>query len=181
MLRTQALGGEHTLLFGASYDWTSFYSAMGLFVTNTPSGTIDLANPAYAVIYTPQVPVNSFTDDRFETFALYLQDQATYGPLHLTGGVGLTSLKFVEDSNIWVDNNSTYTRLSPRFGATLDVVPGVALYAGYATVSGRRSVSSASTARVPRPRTISKAGLSWRFPKRAYPVRSPPSARFGKT
>ena len=133
MLRTQALGGEHTLLFGASYDWTSFYSAMGLFVSNTPSGTIDLADPVYDVIYTPQVPVNSFTDDRFETFAVYLQDQATYGPLHLTGGVRLTSLKFIEDSNIGVDNDSTYTRLSPRIGATLDVVPGVALYAGYAT------------------------------------------------
>ncbi len=133
MLRTQALGGEHTLLLGASYDWTSFYSAMGLFVSNTPSGTIDLADPVYDVIYTPQVPVNSFTDDRFETFAVYLQDQATYGPLHLTGGVRLTSLKFIEDSNIGVDNDSTYTRLSPRIGATLDVVPGVALYAGYAT------------------------------------------------
>ncbi|MCA0978838.1 TonB-dependent siderophore receptor [Qipengyuania flava] len=133
MLRTQALGGEHTLLFGASYDWTSFYSAMGLFVSNTPSGTIDLADPEYNLIYTPQVPVNSFTDDRFETFAVYLQDQATYGPLHLTGGVRLTSLKFIEDSNIGVDNDTTYTRLSPRIGATLDVVPGVALYAGYAT------------------------------------------------
>ena len=133
MLRTQALGGEHTLLLGASYDWTSFYSAMGLFVSNTPSGTIDLADPVYDVIYTPQVPVNSFTDDRFETFAVYLQDQATYGPLHLTGGVRLTSLKFIEDSNIGVDNDSTYTRLSPRIGATLDVAAGIALYAGYAT------------------------------------------------
>ena len=133
MLRTQALGGEHTLLLGASYDWTSFYSAMGLFVSNTPSGTIDLADPEYDLIYTPQVPVNSFTDDRFETFAVYLQDQATYGPLHLTGGVRLTSLKFIEDSNIGVDNDSTYTRLSPRIGATLDVAAGIALYAGYAT------------------------------------------------
>ena len=133
MLRTQALGGEHTLLFGASYDWTSFYSAMGFFVSNTPSGTIDLVDPVYDVIYTPQIPVNSFTDHRFETFAFYLQDQASYGSLHLTGGVRLTSLKFIEDSNIGVDNDSTYTRLSPRIGATLDVVPGVALYAGYAT------------------------------------------------
>lgn len=41
------LGGTHKLLLGASYDWTSFYSAMGLFVSNSPSGTIDLSNPSY--------------------------------------------------------------------------------------------------------------------------------------
>lgn len=127
------LGGAHKLLVGANYDWTSFYSAMGLFVSDTPSGTIDLSNPSYDLRYTPQLPVNSYTDDRFTTFAGYIQDQATYGPLHLTGGLRLTSLKFVENSNIGVANDKTYTHLSPRIGATLDVVKGVALFAGYAT------------------------------------------------
>nr|WP_242415227.1 TonB-dependent receptor [Sphingomonas panni] len=106
---------------------------MGLFVSDSPSGTIDLANPSYDLRYTPQLPVNSYTDDRFTTFAGYIQDQATYGPLHLTGGLRLTSLKFVENSNIGVANDKTYTHLSPRIGATLDVVKGVALFAGYAT------------------------------------------------
>lgn len=127
------LRGTHKLLVGASYDWTSFYSAMGLFVSDSPSGTIDLSNPSYDLRYTPQLPVNSYTDDRFTTFAGYIQDQATYGPLHLTGGLRLTSLKFVENSNIGVANDKTYTHLSPRIGATLDVMKGVALFAGYAT------------------------------------------------
>lgn len=127
------LGATHKLLAGVNYDWTSFYSAMGLFVSDSPSGTIDLANPSYDLRYTPQLPVNSYTDDRFTTFAGYIQDQATYGPLHLTGGLRLTSLKFVENSNIGVANDKTYTHLSPRIGATLDVVKGVALFAGYAT------------------------------------------------
>ncbi|KQM43701.1 ligand-gated channel [Sphingomonas sp. Leaf11] len=127
------LGGTHKLLVGANYDWTSFYSAMGLFVSESPSGTIDLSNPSYDLRYTPQLPVNSYTDDRFTTFAGYVQDQATYGPLHLTGGLRLTSLKFVENSNIGVANDKTYTHLSPRIGATLDVGKGVALFAGYAT------------------------------------------------
>lgn len=127
------LGGTHKLLVGANYDWTSFYSAMGLFVSDSPSGTIDLSNPSYDLRYTPQLPVNSYTDDRFTTFAGYIQDQATYGPLHLTGGLRLTSLKFVENSNIGVANNKTYTQLSPRIGASLDVTQGVALFAGYAT------------------------------------------------
>ncbi|WP_408022267.1 TonB-dependent receptor domain-containing protein [Sphingomonas aquatilis] len=49
------------------------------------------------------------------------------------GGGRLTSLKFVENTNIGVANDKTYTHLSPRIGATLDVVKGVALFAGYAT------------------------------------------------
>lgn len=131
--KVDMLGGTHILLGGVNYDWTSFYSGMGLFVSDSPSGVIDLANPSYDLRYTAQLPVNSYTDDRFETFAIYLQDQATYGPLHVTGAVRLTSLKFVENSNFGVANNSTYTHVSPRIGATLDVVPGFALFAGYAT------------------------------------------------
>lgn len=84
--RLELLGGEHVLLGGVNYDRTSFYSGMGLFVQDTPSGVIDLADPVYDLIYTPQTPVNSYTDDRFETFAFYVQDQANYGRLHLTGG-----------------------------------------------------------------------------------------------
>ncbi|WP_448664106.1 TonB-dependent siderophore receptor [Sphingomonas sp. CJ20] len=131
--KVDMLGGDHTLLVGANYDWTSFYSGMGLFVSDSPSGTIDLSDPDYDLRYTPQTPVNSWTDDRFETFAVYLQDQASYGRLHLTGGLRLTSLKFIENSNFGVANDKTYTHVSPRFGATFDVVPGLALFAGYAT------------------------------------------------
>lgn len=127
------LGGTHKLLGGVNYDWTSFYSAMGLFVSDSPSGTIDLSDPSYDLRYTAQLPVNSYTDDRFETFAVYVQDQATYGRLHVTGGLRLTSLKFIENSNIGVANNKTYTHVSPRIGATFDVAKGVALFAGYAT------------------------------------------------
>lgn len=127
------LGGTHKLLVGFNYDWTSFYSGMGLFVSDSPSGTIDLSNPSYDLRYTAQLPVNSYTDDRFTTFAGYIQDQATYGPLHLTGGLRVTSLKFVENSNIGVANDKTYTHVSPRIGATFDVAKGVALFAGYAT------------------------------------------------
>ncbi|AXE63968.1 ligand-gated channel [Hyphomonas sp. CACIAM 19H1] len=131
--RAEVLGGDHTLLLGVNYDRTDFYSGMGLFVSDTPSGTIDLADPDYNLSYTPQLPVNSYTDDRFETYAAYVQDQASYGRLHLTGGLRVTSLKFVENSNIGVANDSTYTHVSPRIGATFDLVPGVAAYAGYAT------------------------------------------------
>lgn len=131
--RADMLGGEHVLLAGVNYDWTSFYSGMGLFVSDSPSGTIDLSDPAYDLSYTPQIPVNSYTDDRFETFAVYVQDQATYGNLHLTSGLRITSLKFIENSNVSVANDKSYTHVSPRIGATFEVVPGLALFAGYAT------------------------------------------------
>ncbi|MCE7798062.1 TonB-dependent siderophore receptor [Sphingobium sufflavum] len=127
------LGGSHSLMAGIDYDWTSFSSAMGLFVSNTPGGTIDLANPVYDATFTPQLPVNSSQVDHYQTFAAYVQDQASYGRLHVTGALRYTVLKFRETSNIGVANEETYHRVSARIGATFDVAPGVALFAGYAT------------------------------------------------
>lgn len=131
--KTDMLGGTHEWLGGINYDRTTFYSGMGLFVSDSPSGTINLADPAYDLRYVSQRPVNSYTDDRYETTAAYVQDQATYGRLHLTGGLRLTSLQFLENSDIGVANHATYSHLSPRIGATFDVVPGFSLFAGYAT------------------------------------------------
>ena len=128
-----ALGGTHDLLAGVNYDRTSFISSMGLMVSNTPEGTINLAHPVYDLTFTPQLPVNSTENDHYTTFAGYVQDQATYGRLHVTGALRVTSLKFDETSDYGVANSKTYTHLSPRIGATFDVVPGVALFAGYAT------------------------------------------------
>lgn len=127
------LGGTHTFLAGLDYDWTRFSSNMGLFVSNTPEGTIDLARPAYDVAYTPQMPVNYLQTDHYRTIAFYLQDQATYGRLHVTGALRYTQLQFEEVSNIGVANKDTYHRVSPKVGATFDVAPGVAVFAGYAT------------------------------------------------
>ncbi len=132
-VKADMLGGEHTLLAGLNYDRTRFYSGMGLFVSDSPAGTINLADPRYTLRYTAQLPVNAYTDDRFTTVAGYLQDQATYGRLHLTGALRLTSLKFVENSNIGVANDKTFRHLSPHVGATYDLAPGIALFAGYAT------------------------------------------------
>lgn len=131
--KTEMLGGTHEWLGGVSYDRTRFYSGMGLFVSDSPSGTINLADPSYDLRYTAQLPVNSYTDDRYETTAAYVQDQATYEVLHITAGARLTSLKFVERSDFGVANDSTYNHVSPRLGATVDVARGVALFADYAT------------------------------------------------
>ena len=130
----EMLGGRHQLLGGFNYDRTRFFS--GLSFTGEPLGTQDLANPSYTLTYgtpppIPTTPVLGGTaTDRYETVAGYVQDQAAYGPLHLTGSLRYTNLRFRE---LETGTDRHFRRVSPRVGATLDVVPGVALYAGYAT------------------------------------------------
>ena len=131
--KVDMLGGAHELLAGVDFDRTSFWSGMGLGVNANTVGTIDLAHPVYNLVFAPQTPVNFIEDDHYATFAGYVQDQATYGRLHLTAALRFTELKFHETSNYGVANDPTYHHVSPRVGATVDVVPGVALYAGYAT------------------------------------------------
>jgi len=108
---------------------------MGLFVSNTPDGTIDLAHPIYDATYTAQLPPNFPQADHYRTTAFYVQDQATYDRLHVTGALRYTLLQFreVSNANVGVANDDTYHHVSPRIGATFDVTRGVALYAGYAT------------------------------------------------
>ena len=135
LAKASLLGGDHTFLAGVDYDWTSFWSGMGF--SGLADGMIDLANPVYNQVYVPQTPINDLTGliegDHYTTFAAYLQDQANYGRLHLTGAVRYTVLKFNETSNYGVATDATYHHVSPRIGATFDVAPGVALFAGYAT------------------------------------------------
>lgn len=126
--RTDMLGGRHNLLFGAGYDHTDFYSDMAF--AGVPVGSMDLADPIYDQSFGPILPPGLLQTDRYETLAIYGQDQADYGRLHVTGSLRYTRLKFREDQQA---TDATYHRLSPRLGATIDLAPGVALYAGYAT------------------------------------------------
>lgn len=124
----QMLGGRHELLAGIDYDHINFFSAMGF--AGVPVGEIDLAHPVYNVSFGPWTPFNLTQTDRYATGAGYLQDQATYGRLHLTGSVRFTQLEFREREQA---TDRTYHHVSPRAGATFDLAPGVAVYAGYAT------------------------------------------------
>jgi len=164
LVKAQLLGGSHAFLAGVDVDRTRFSSNMGLFVSDTPNGTIDLARPAYDAIYAPQLPVNYLQTDHYRTLAVYAQDQATYGRLHLTAGLRYTQLDFEEVSNIGVANKDTYHRVSPRIGATFDLVPGVAAFAGY--TSAFRAAFGFVGMAVPKPETSSnvEAGLKLALP-----------------
>ncbi len=127
-MATNALGGDHRILVGVSYDHTKFYSGMAF--TGVPVGEIDLADPTYTLPFGPLEPISLAQTDRYETSAIYVQDQVSYGRLHLTGSLRLTRLNFKEAEQ---GTDETYDHLSPRIGATFDVAPGIALYASYAT------------------------------------------------
>lgn len=165
LVKTGMFGGSHAFLVGFDYDRTRFSSNMGLFVSNTPNGAIDLARPVYDAVYTPQIPVNYLQTDHYRTMAVYLQDQATYGRLHMTGALRYTRLDFEEVSNIGVANDATHHRLSPKLGATFDVAPGVALFAGYATAF--RAAFGFVGAAAPKPETSRnvEGGLKLALPR----------------
>jgi iron complex outermembrane receptor protein len=122
------LGGRHNFLAGFDYDRTRF-SSYDRF-DGLPVGTLDLADPIYNLAFGGPLPIDGSQTDRYQTTAFYLQDQANYGRLHLTGSLRYTWLDFREAEQ---HTDAAYRRLSPRVGATFDLLPGLALYTGYAT------------------------------------------------
>jgi len=131
LAKGDVLGGHHEVLVGASYDYTTFDSGMGL--TGLNVGSIDLAHPVYNLSFGSPTPSNYIEDDNYQTISGYLQDQATYGRLHLTGSLRFTDLNFRENQGAPPEVDKTYYHVSPRIGATFDLLPGVALYGGYST------------------------------------------------
>ena len=122
-----ALGGRHELLVGVNHDTTHFYSAVS---GADLIGELDLANPSYGLSYgvTPELLVSQ--TNRYQTTALYVQDQATYGRFHLLGSLRLSQLE-LEQKEQGVD--ATYHRVTPRVGITYDLTDSVAIYAAYST------------------------------------------------
>lgn len=161
-----ALGGRHELLAGVDYDRTRFFSGLGF--DFMPLGQLDLADPSYDLTYgpPPAIPttptLGGTQTDRYGTIAVYLQDQATYGPLHLTGSLRYTRLRFRE---LEQGVDQVFNRVSPRIGATLELAPGIALYAAYATAF--RGAFGVVSAIAPKPETSRnvEGGVKLALPK----------------
>ena len=128
LAKVQALGGTHELLVGANYDHTNYDT--GMYFDFNPVGFQDLAHPTYNLSFGPALPLLSPQTDTYKTIAGYLQDQATYGRLHLSGSLRYTNFNFQRKET---GMDTTYRRVNPRVGATLDLVQGAALFVGYAT------------------------------------------------
>ncbi|GAA0304579.1 TonB-dependent receptor [Sphingomonas oligophenolica] len=128
LANVDTLGGHHELLVGFNYDHTNYDSAFNF--DFTPVGLLDLAHPVYDLAFGPALPPLSTQTDTYDTIAGYVQDQATYGRLHLSGSLRYTRFTWHRVENA---TNVAYHNVSPRVGATFDIVPGAALFAGYAT------------------------------------------------
>ncbi|MGH8844130.1 MAG: TonB-dependent siderophore receptor, partial [Advenella sp.] len=149
------LGGRHELLGGVNYDSTKLDSAISDAI---PLGELDLANPRYHVNYgSAPIPTYSQTN-RYQTTALYLQDQATYGRLHLLGSLRLTSLRLRQkEQNV----NATYHRLTPRLGITYDLTDSLSVYASYGT--GFRGAVNFIGLDAPKPETSRNVEVGAKF------------------
>jgi iron complex outermembrane receptor protein len=128
LAKLQVLGGSHELLAGANFDHTNYDT--GISFDFLPVGMLDLAHPTYNLAFGPALPVLSTQTDTYKTIAGYVQDQATYGRLHLSGSLRYTQFNFQRRET---ELDATYRRVNPRVGATFDLVPGAALFVGYAT------------------------------------------------
>ncbi|MBD8658463.1 TonB-dependent receptor [Oxalobacteraceae sp. CFBP 13730] len=152
----ELLGGHHEFLFGVNVDNTGFYSDMGF--SGATVGSIDLAHPVYELAFGSHTEPNLAQTDSYRTIAVYAQDQATYGRLHLTGSLRYTQLRFRERE---LGTDETWRKVSPRVGATFDLAPGVAMYAGYATAfRGAFGLISLQTPQPERSRNI-EAGFKF--------------------
>ncbi|QUW66240.1 TonB-dependent siderophore receptor [Pseudomonas synxantha] len=142
-----ALGGQHELLVGATYDNTHFWSAMS---GAEYVGELDLANPVYDLDYgtTPVLSAGSATTNDYRTSALYLQDQATYGRLHLLATLRFTSIDLKQEGVVG-DIDKRYHRATPRLGVTYDLTKSLALYVAYA--EGFRGAFNFTILEAPKP------------------------------
>ncbi|WP_330214455.1 TonB-dependent siderophore receptor [Pseudomonas sp. AM8] len=141
--RIETLGGVHEVLVGVSYDRTDFTSG----VSNAELiGELDLANPRYGISYGARPETIVSQTNRYETKAVYVQDQATYGRFHLLGSLRLTQLNLKQQEQ-GVD--TSYHRVIPRVGVTYDLTENVALYAAYST--GFRGAFNFNGTETPKP------------------------------
>jgi len=126
---------EHVVLAGAQYDMVDYHGAMG-FNLFPPAGLLDYADRASDVDFGSTVfNTDTFIND-YRTLGLYVQDQMTIGSrVHVLAGLRYSRLRITESLNGFFGPRHSFNRVDPRLGVSVDVVDGLALFAGYATGS----------------------------------------------
>jgi iron complex outermembrane receptor protein len=92
--KADLLGGRHEFLAGIDYDQTHYDAVSGY--NGVSDGVLDLAQPVYNLPFGGALPIIASQTDSYQTIAVYVQDQATYGRLHLTGSLRYTNISFHE-------------------------------------------------------------------------------------
>ena len=112
-----------------------------------PIGLIDYADRTSDAPFGAPPALTSEQDDRFETRALYVQDQITLGQRwHLLAGLRFTEIDVEQRTT---STRKTHQKTTPRLGATFDLTDGIALFAGYA--QGFRGVTNYQNPQPPVP------------------------------
>ncbi|MEO1367422.1 MAG: TonB-dependent receptor, partial [Acidobacteriota bacterium] len=116
---------RHRLLAGVELDRTDYDAATGF--NFSPIGVLDYADRGADLQFGEIPPLTSFFDDTFDTLAVYVQDQISFGPVRLLAGLRATRLRVEQRPNL----DETYDELTPRLGLSVDLGVGVAAFAGY--------------------------------------------------
>ncbi len=122
---------KHTVLTGIDYDRTTDNGGIGFAFADL----FDFAAPANTPFVQPAVPV---TRNTYRTVAGFVQDQVTaWDRVHLLGAVRVTDLDITSRPDGATRTTAETTRVTPRVGLGVDVLPGVTPFIGWG--SGIRS------------------------------------------
>lgn len=124
---------EHVVLGGVQWDRADYDAAIGFDLVNL--FPFDFADPDSDFDFFPIPPFTSFSVNRYETLAAYVQDQVTIADrVHILASIRYSELG-LEEIVGGQGTDETFREWDPRFGITVDVVDGVSVFAGYATGS----------------------------------------------
>jgi iron complex outermembrane receptor protein len=136
---------RNTLLFGVDYSRVDDSGILTAdFVTDPfsffpPFALAFLSNPAFSFPYTKPVPTpalgNIFgdTDNQYVTRGAYTQIQSTlYDRIHFLGGLRLANVEILSrDAVFGAEQTAEETKLLPRAGVIVDLLPGLSPYVSY--------------------------------------------------
>jgi iron complex outermembrane receptor protein len=143
---------SHLMLGGVDVDQTDYTASLGF----APLGFVDYADPSTNLPFGSAAALTDVQADAMATLAVYVQDQMSIGEhLDITAGLRWTKLD-VESSYVsggipFVDTDKTHYRVTPRLGATYQVMDGVSAFAGYS--EGFQGVVAAFGVTDPKPET----------------------------
>ncbi|OWJ79703.1 TonB-dependent siderophore receptor [Haematobacter genomosp. 1] len=130
--RLNALGGEHVLLGGVDFQYTRVNDRSSYGASANP---IDWRDPVYGnVVITGDPRGQSEGISRVRQTGVYLQDQATWGRLHMQAGLRYDWAKN-ESTDLLADSTEEFDSkaLTGRLGFLYEMESGFSPYASYST------------------------------------------------
>ncbi|OYU69685.1 MAG: TonB-dependent siderophore receptor [Alphaproteobacteria bacterium PA2] len=157
----------HEILLGVDYDKADYSAGLGFgFV-----GVVDYANRTTNPTFGAAPVLSDRQVDSMNSAAVYVQDQVGIGEnLDVTVSLRWTSLditsSYVSGGVPFVNTDKSYSRVTPRIGATYRITPGISAFAGYG--EGFKGLVASFGLTDPKPETSQsyEAGLKFTAPIR---------------